>query len=54
MKTTLLRRLRRHFVHDMAPKHTQRHNILAWVRSVRFLGDRWLLAKPLNFTPAVK
>jgi hypothetical protein len=47
MNTRLLRRVRQHFVHDMAPRHTQRHNIAAWVRSVRMLGDKWVYAKNL-------
>ena len=48
MNTTLLRRVRRHFIHDMAPSHTARHNMRAWVRSVRLLGDKWLFAKPIE------
>ena len=48
MNVNLLRRLRQHFVHSMAPRHVQRHNMHAWIISVRFLGDRWLLAKPLE------
>jgi len=27
---------------------TQRHNCRAWVKSVRFLGDKWLLAKKVQ------
>lgn len=46
MNTRLLQRVRQHFVHDMAPRHVQRHNMSAWVRSVRMLGDKWLIAKP--------
>lgn len=45
MKTGMLRLVRKHFVHDMAPVHIQRANIRKWVMSVRHLGDRWLLAK---------
>jgi hypothetical protein len=45
----LLRRVRQHFVHDMAPRHTQRHNIAAWVRSVRMLGDKWVYANPQDY-----
>jgi len=48
VNTTLLRRVRRHYVHDMAPRHTQRHNIRAWCASVRMLGDKWLIAKPME------
>lgn len=48
MNTILLVRARKHFVHDMAPKHVQRHNVRAWCRSVRLLGDKWLIAKPME------
>ena len=48
MNTTLLRRVRRHFCHDMAPAHTARHNMRAWCKSVRMLGDKWLFAKPID------
>lgn len=44
MKTNMLTRARAHFINDMAPTHTQRHNMHAWVRSVRLLGDKWLLS----------
>ena len=46
MNTKLLRIARKHFVRDYIPVSTQRHNIRAWVRSLRLLGDKWLLAKP--------
>jgi hypothetical protein len=48
MKTSLLIRARKHFVIDMVPTHTQRHNMRSWVRSVRQLGDKWLLSKQVN------
>lgn len=41
MDTTRLRQARRLFCNDMAPRHTQRHNMRAWLRSVRELGPRW-------------
>lgn len=50
MNTIRLRRVRRLFVHDMAPRHVQRHNMRAWVRSVRMLGRQWLLAQPIALT----
>lgn len=50
MNTTILRRLRHLFRNDNAPRHVQRHNMKSWVRSVRYLGDRWLLAKPAERT----
>lgn len=46
VNTELLKRARRHFVHDLAPRHVQRHNIAAWARAIRLLGDKWLIAKP--------
>jgi hypothetical protein len=48
MKTAMLKRVRRLFACDLAPNHTKRHNIRAWVHSVRLLGDKWLLAKPVE------
>ena len=48
MNTALLKRARRHFCSDMVPEHVNRANRLAWVRSLRFLGNRWLLAQPLE------
>ena len=48
MNTRLLTRARRHFCHPLAPRHTARHNMREWVRAVRLLGDKWLLAKPLE------
>ena len=45
MNITHLRRVRRLFCSDpTVPKHTQRHNCVQWVKSVRYLGDKWLLA----------
>ena len=41
MKTTYLTLTRRLFVHDLAPRSTARHNMRAWVRSVRELGPNW-------------
>lgn len=48
VNTALLKRARLHFCHDMAPRHIQRHNVRAWARAVRLLGDKWLIAKPLE------
>ena len=45
MKTRALRMVRELFAVDYVPRHTQRHNQRQWVKSVRQLGDRWLLAK---------
>ena len=46
MKTRALKMVRELFAVDYVPIHTQRHNQRQWVRSVRRLGDKWLLAKP--------
>ncbi len=48
MNTTMLRRVRRHFVHPMARAHIQRANMRAWCRAIRMLGDKWLLARPME------
>lgn len=42
MKTNMLVRARQHFACGI--KHIDRHNQRAWVRSLRYLGDKWLLA----------
>ena len=47
MNTNLLRRARSHFVHDMAPRDLQRKNMRNWVRSIRMLGDKWLMNRVL-------
>jgi len=44
MNTKLLKHVRTLFVHDMVPTSTARHNMRQWVRSVRMLGDKHLLA----------
>ena len=41
MKTNMLTRVRRLYPDD-------RYLARQWVRSVRMLGDRWLLAKPMD------
>jgi hypothetical protein len=46
MNITALQMARRLFIIDGVPANTQRHNMRSWVRSVRFLGDNWLIAKP--------
>lgn len=46
MNTRMLKHVRELFAVDYVPKHTQRHNQKQWVKSVRWLGDKWLLAKP--------
>jgi len=44
MNISMLKRVRQHFNSDFVPKSTNRHNQRAWVRSIRTLGHRWLLA----------
>lgn len=51
MKTAALRHVRKMFVHPDACRRTQRHNMRQWVKSVRYLGDRWLLATSVRRTP---
>jgi hypothetical protein len=46
MNTQALQMARRLFVVQGVPTSTQRHNMRSWVRSVRFLGHHWLIAKP--------
>lgn len=46
MNTSILVRARKHYA--CASKEINRHNQRAWVRSLRFLGDKWLLAKPVR------
>lgn len=48
MKTKMLTHVRELFAVDYVPKHTQRHNQRQWIRAVRQLGDRWILANPIN------
>lgn len=48
MKTHMLTRARRLFQHADVPATTARHNMRQWVRSIRVLGDRWLLARPIG------
>lgn len=45
MNVTYLRTVRRLFSNPMTAVSTNRHNQRAWIRSVRLLGDKWLLKK---------
>jgi hypothetical protein len=51
MNTTLLRRVRRLFAHDLAPVHVQRHNMRQWCISMRTLGSNHTLATPVKRKP---
>ena len=44
MNTSILKRARELWCIQSVPREIQRHNLRAWVRSVRFLGDKHLLA----------
>jgi len=48
MKTQALKTVRRLFNVDYVPKAQNRHNQRAWVRSIRSLGERWLLSKQVE------
>ncbi len=48
MNTAMLTRARRLFDRPGIPRHVVRHNCRQWARSVRLLGDKWLIAKPIN------
>jgi len=41
MKINMLTRVRKHFNSGM--RNIDRHNQRAWVKSVRFLGTKWLI-----------
>jgi len=48
VNTSMLRRARRCFNSDLVPAHINRANRLQWVRAVRQLGSKWLLATPVT------
>jgi len=48
MNIHMLTRVRKHFSNPLSPRHTNRHNMRQWIKSVRFLGDKWLLATPVE------
>lgn len=48
MNTEALKKVRKLFNVDYVPAHQNRHNQRAWVRSIRILGDRWLLSKQVE------
>jgi len=48
MEITRLKQVRRAFPHlPGVPASTTRYNRRTWVRAVRHLGDKWLLAEPV-------
>lgn len=48
MKTHMLKRARTLFNVDYMPPEINRANQRKWVRSVRLLGDNWLLAQHIK------
>ena len=48
MNTRLLKQVRRIFASYDAPQSTIRSYQRQWVRSVRHLGDKWLVAKQIQ------
>jgi len=50
MNTQALTKVRQLFCVDGVPAHIQRHNCRQWIKSIRFLGDKWLLAKQVGRT----
>ena len=48
MKTTYLTMARRLFDQPGVPRTTVRHNMRAWVASVRYLGPQWLALRPVQ------
>jgi hypothetical protein len=47
MNTIALRHVRKLFNSPYVAANVNRHNQRQWVRSVRNLGDKWLLSKPV-------
>lgn len=45
MKTTMLKKARSLWCVGHASPELQRRNIRAWVRSVRLLGSKWIMAQ---------
>jgi len=48
MKTKALTIVRRLFCSDLVTDQVNRANRRKWVKAVRQLGDKWLLANPLQ------
>lgn len=48
MKTSMLIRARRNWNSEYVSRETNRLNQRNWIRSIRHLGDKWLLAKPVE------
>lgn len=50
MNTVVLTKVRNMYCVPGVPVSTQRHNCRQWVKSIRQLGDKWLLAKKMERT----
>ncbi len=48
MNTRMLTRARELFSVDYMPQEINRANQRKWVRSIRVLGDKWVLAKNIE------
>jgi hypothetical protein len=48
MNTKMLKHVRTLFNTEGVERRINRHNQRQWVRSIRFLGDKWLLATPVQ------
>lgn len=48
MNTRMLRRARELFSTPYIPKEHNRSYQRQWIRQIRNLGDRWLLARPVE------
>ena len=43
MKTEMLIKVRKLFNVDYVPRHINRHNQKQYIKSIRLLGDKWLI-----------
>ena len=48
MNTKMLRHVRTLFNTEGVERRINRHNQRQWVKSIRHLGDKWLLATPVQ------
>jgi hypothetical protein len=48
MNVQALKKVRKLFCIEGVPRNVQRHNCQQWVKSLRFLGNKWLLANPVS------
>tara|TARA_R110000772_G_scaffold151641_1_gene262420 strand:- start:6 stop:176 length:171 start_codon:yes stop_codon:yes gene_type:complete len=48
MNTTALRHVRQLWSYDIAGRDLNRANQLKWVRAIRMLGNKWLLAQQIQ------